>query len=107
VYDIDTNMLFLAGKGDGNIRYYEWQSEDNTLFYLNQYQSSESLRGVAMLPKRALNVNECEVARLYKVHPTMVEPISFKVPRKVVSINSSLINSNQICFLILLLGSHQ
>lgn len=80
-FDPDTNLLYLAGKGDGNIRYYEW--EQGQLYYLEQYKSSESLRGLAFLPKRACAINECEVARIFKVHPTMVEPISFKVPRKV------------------------
>lgn len=39
--------------------------------------------GVAFMPKRALNVNECEIARAYKLTTNMIEPISFKVPRKV------------------------
>jgi hypothetical protein len=35
------------------------------------------------LPKRSVNVAECEVVRAYKVTSSLVEPISFKVPRKV------------------------
>lgn len=35
------------------------------------------------MPKRALNVNECEIARAYKVKTNIIEPISFTVPRKV------------------------
>lgn len=35
------------------------------------------------MPKRGLNVNECEIARAYKVGTTLIEPISFTVPRKV------------------------
>ncbi len=85
-FDADASMLYLAGKGDGNIRYYEWVSEDKSLTYLSEYKSTDPLRGIAFLPKRALAVNETEVARIYKVHPTMVEPISFKVPRKVFDI---------------------
>lgn len=34
------------------------------------------------MAKRSLSINECEIARVYKVHPDRVEPISFKVPRK-------------------------
>ncbi|RKP11930.1 hypothetical protein BJ684DRAFT_17533 [Piptocephalis cylindrospora] len=79
-YDEDTKMLYLAGKGDGNIRYYELENDD--LFSLSEYKSTEPQRGMAFLPKRALNVNECEVARAYKVTNNMVEPISFTVPRK-------------------------
>ncbi len=39
------------------------------------------------MPKRGLNVNECEVARAYKVGTTLIEPISFTVPRKVIRIH--------------------
>lgn len=38
---------------------------------------------MCFLPRRALNVSECEIARAYKVFGTSVEPISFIVPRKV------------------------
>lgn len=75
-------MLYLAGKGDGNIRYYEWVEEDKSIYILSEYKSSDPLRGLCFLPKRALTVNETEVARVYKAHPTFVEPIPFKVPRK-------------------------
>jgi coronin-1B/1C/6 len=81
-YDSDTNMLYIAGKGDGNIRYYEWVEEEKGLYILSEYKSADPLRGLCFLPKRACNINECEVARIYKAHPTFVEPISFKVPRK-------------------------
>ncbi|KAJ3384770.1 Coronin-2B [Entophlyctis sp. JEL0112] len=81
-YDPDTSMLYVAGKGDGNIRYYEWVDDEKGLYALSEYKSQDPLRGIGFLPKRACAVNECEVARIFKVHPTMVEPISFKVPRK-------------------------
>ncbi|KAJ3288432.1 Coronin-2B [Borealophlyctis nickersoniae] len=81
-YDGDTGMLFLAGKGDGNIRYYEWNDEEKGLHYLTEYGSRDPQRGIGFLPKRAVNVAECEIARAFKVTPTLVEPISFKVPRK-------------------------
>lgn len=81
-YDSDTNMLYIAGKGDGNIRYFEWVEEDKNIYLLSEYKSADPLRGLCFLPKRACNISECEVARIFKVHPTFVEPISFKVPRK-------------------------
>jgi len=81
-YDEDTKMLYLAGKGDGNIRYYEMVDEKPYEFFLSEYKSSEPQRGIGFLPKRACNVSEVEVARAYKLHNTMIEPISFTVPRK-------------------------
>ena len=66
---------------DGNIRYYEYESD--SLYALSEYQSSAPQRGMCFLPRRALNVAECEIARAYKVSGTLVEPIGFVVPRKV------------------------
>ncbi|KAF9922096.1 Coronin-like protein crn1 [Linnemannia zychae] len=79
-YDGDSNMLYLAGKGDGNIRYFEYENEE--LYLLSEYSSNVPQRGMGFMPKRGLNVNECEIARAYKVSNGIVEPISFTVPRK-------------------------
>ncbi|KAG0240636.1 Coronin-like protein crn1 [Mortierella sp. GBA43] len=87
-YDVDSNMLYLAGKGDGNIRYYEFENDE--LFLLSEFASTSPQRGIGFLPKRALNVNECEIARIYKVSNTTVEPISFTVPRKSDSFQADL-----------------
>jgi coronin-1B/1C/6 len=81
-YDNDTNVLYLAGKGDGNIRYFEIVDEAPSIFYLTEYKSNTPQRGLGMLPKRAVDVSNNEIARAYKVHNTMVEPISFVVPRR-------------------------
>ncbi|RUP43159.1 hypothetical protein BC936DRAFT_137538 [Jimgerdemannia flammicorona] len=79
-YDADIKILFLAGKGDGNIRYFEFENDE--LFVLSEFKSSEPQRGLGFLPKRAVNVHECEIARAYKVGTSLIEPISFTVPRK-------------------------
>jgi len=50
---------------------------------LSEYGSNVPQRGMAFMPKRALNVESCEIARAYKVSNGLVEPISFTVPRKV------------------------
>lgn len=46
------------------------------------FKSSEPQRGMASVPKYALNVPSCEVARLLKLEKDQVVPISFVVPRK-------------------------
>ncbi|KAK8806268.1 actin binding protein [Blastocystis sp. subtype 4] len=80
-YDPDTSILFLAGKGDGNIRYYEVM--ESSLYPLSQYSSVVSARGLCMLPKKACDVNRCEVARIMKLTSKGdVEPLPFIVPRK-------------------------
>lgn len=87
----DNNILFLAGKGDGNIRYYEYESD--SLHALSEHKSNDPQRGMCFLPRRALSVSDCEIARAYKVAGTSVEAIAFIVPRKVRSLVSSLNSS--------------
>lgn len=81
-YDADCKMLYLSGKGDGNIRYYEMVDEKPWQFLLSEYKSGTPQKGVGFLPKRAVNVSEIEVAKAFKLTTTQIEPISFKVPRK-------------------------
>ncbi|KAL9021200.1 MAG: hypothetical protein Q9185_001601 [Variospora sp. 1 TL-2023] len=80
-WDEATKCLYLAGKGDGNIRYFEY--ERDRFEYLSEYKSGEPQRGVAFLPKRGVNMHENEVMRAFKtVNDSYIEPISFIVPRR-------------------------
>jgi len=81
-YDEDTRMLYLTGKGDGNIRYFELVDEEPFVHFLAEHRTNVSTKGADMLPKRALNVMKCEVARMLKLTGDSVEPLSFIVPRK-------------------------
>ncbi|KAH7903995.1 hypothetical protein BJ138DRAFT_1119846 [Hygrophoropsis aurantiaca] len=84
----DNGILFLAGKGDGNVRYYEF--ENDALYALDEHKSADPQRGMCFLPRRALNVSDCEIARAYKVYGSTVEPIAFIVPRKSDSFQSDI-----------------
>jgi coronin-1B/1C/6 len=81
-YDDDTSVLFLAGKGDGNIRYYEIVDENPYIHFLSEYKSATPQRGLCPVPKLAVDVNNCEIVRFLKLAGTLCEPISFVVPRK-------------------------
>jgi len=81
-FDRDLNILFLAGKGDGNIRYYEVVDEAPYIHFLSEFKSNKPQRGGCFLPKRAVSVSDCEIVRFLKVETNMVTPISFQVPRK-------------------------
>lgn len=82
------DVLFLAGKGDGNIRYYEY--ENDSLHFLNEYKSSEPQRGMTLLPRRALDVGQNEIARGFKLAGGAISPLSFMVPRKAESFQSDI-----------------
>uniref|UniRef100_A0A8D1TNK4 Coronin n=1 Tax=Sus scrofa TaxID=9823 RepID=A0A8D1TNK4_PIG len=81
-FDPDTNIVYLCGKGDSSIRYFEITSEAPFLHYLSMFSSKESQRGMGYMPKRGLEVNKCEIARFYKLHERRCEPIAMTVPRK-------------------------
>jgi len=81
-YDNDCAILYLAGKGDGNVRYYEVVDEAPYYYYLSEFKSATPQRGMVSVPKRMVNVSECEVDRMLKLSVKMMEPISFCVPRK-------------------------
>lgn len=81
-YDPDTSLLFLAGKGDGNVRFYEVVDDKPYFYFITEHKSTVPQRGMCQLPKRAVNVSQCEVVRLLKAENAKVEPISFIVPRK-------------------------
>ncbi|XP_060605093.1 coronin-1B-like isoform X3 [Ruditapes philippinarum] len=83
-YDHDTRVVFLAGKGDGNIRYYELTDESPYCHFLNVYGSSSPQRGLGVMPKRGCDASRCEIMRFYKLHAArnFVEPLSMIVPRK-------------------------
>lgn len=88
-WDDGTSCLYLAGKGDGNIRYYEY--ENDKFEYLSEYKSSDPQRGIAFLPKRGVNMHENEVMRAYKtVNDSHIEPISFIVPRRAESFQEDI-----------------
>ncbi|ETE71638.1 Coronin-1C, partial [Ophiophagus hannah] len=81
-YDPDTNILYLCGKGDSSIRYFEVTEEPPYVHYLNTFSSKEPQRGMGFMPKRGLDVNKCEIARFFKLHERKCEPIIMTVPRK-------------------------
>uniref|UniRef100_A0A3B4B9W1 Coronin n=1 Tax=Periophthalmus magnuspinnatus TaxID=409849 RepID=A0A3B4B9W1_9GOBI len=83
-YDADTHMLYLAGKGDGNIRYFEVTTEKPYLQYLMEFRSPAPQKGLGVMPKHGLDVGACEVFRFYKLIPLkgLIEPISMIVPRR-------------------------
>ncbi|KAL4216781.1 hypothetical protein ACF0H5_024504 [Mactra antiquata] len=83
-YDHDSKVIYIAGKGDGNIRYYEIVDDSQYCHYLNNYGSHSPQRGLGMMPKRGCDASKCEIMRFYKLHAAKnyVEPLSMVVPRK-------------------------
>jgi coronin-1B/1C/6 len=82
------DVLFLAGKGDGNIRYYEFEGDH--FHFLSEHKTADPQRGIGFLPRRALDVSQNEIARAFKLSGRDVTPLSFIVPRKAEGFQSDL-----------------
>ncbi|CAH0719273.1 unnamed protein product, partial [Brenthis ino] len=81
LFDADTNMLFLAGKGDTTILYMELSDREPYLIEGLRH-SGEQTKGACLVPKRALRVMEGEVNRVLQLAGSSVVPIMYQVPRK-------------------------
>uniref|UniRef100_A0A670JT29 Coronin n=1 Tax=Podarcis muralis TaxID=64176 RepID=A0A670JT29_PODMU len=76
--EMDTsNGIYLCGKGDSSIRYFEITDEAPYVHYLSTYSSKEPQRGMGFMPKRGLDVSKCEIARFFKLHERKCEPIGY------------------------------
>ncbi|KAF4529652.1 hypothetical protein B566_EDAN017985 [Ephemera danica] len=81
LFDMDTNMLFLAGKGDRTISYMEVTNQE-PFFIEGIRHSGEQTKGACLVPKRALSVMQAEVNRVLQLTSSSVIPIMYQVPRK-------------------------
>ncbi|KAI6220601.1 Coronin [Aphelenchoides fujianensis] len=83
LYDEDSSLMYLAGKGGSAIQYYEINDEAPYVHYINTYTTNEPQRAIAFMPKRGLNHVENEISRIYKVTTKgVVDVLQFFVPRK-------------------------
>jgi hypothetical protein len=80
-YDADTGLIFVPGRGEGNIRYYEYAS--GSVKSISEYKAQTSQKSVCFFPKRTMNYNKCEVARIGKLTNTTLEYVSFYIPKRV------------------------
>lgn len=80
--DCDNSILFVAGKGDGSILFFEIESDSPCIHPLSEYKSNTPQNGMTLLPKKSCNVQACEIARVLKLSGTRVEPIRIEVPRQ-------------------------
>mmetsp|Transcript_49695 Transcript_49695/g.153472 ORF Transcript_49695/g.153472 Transcript_49695/m.153472 type:complete len:460 (-) Transcript_49695:81-1460(-) len=82
-FDPGTQMLFIAGKGDANVRYFEAVPTEPYLHFIDDFRSGTTpQKGFCFFPKRCVDTTKHEVMRGLKLETTAVIPISFKVPRK-------------------------
>lgn len=82
LFDEDTGLLILAGLGDTVVDCFEVSTSEPFLSQVSHCLTDTSTRGVAMVPKLALDVMSCEVMSVLQLTDTCIVPISYQVPRK-------------------------
>lgn len=81
-FDDGTQMLFVAGKGDANCRFFEVTPDDPWVHWINQYGGQTPQKGFCFMPKTSCSVLKHEIMRGLQMQTNSVVPISFTVPRK-------------------------
>lgn len=88
MYDEDTQVCYVAGKGDTVIRWYELsflqENQSLSLEKSADYQSMtnrDPITGICLLPKSCCDVMRVETARMLKQTTDSVIPIHFYTPR--------------------------
>jgi len=73
-YDANNAVLYLTGKGDAAIRYYEFSNEDPFIFPLSEFRDNESSKGAVFIPKAAVDVKACEIAVVFTCYARLDLP---------------------------------
>eukprot|EP01135_Chromosphaera_perkinsii_P012334 Nk52_evm2s2640 gene=Nk52_evmTU2s2640 len=81
-YDEYTGMLLLAGKGDTSIKFYDTLDKNPYAVASSACMCGDNTIDVAVAPHFALDVMECEVARLYRLTKNSIAPVSYTVQRR-------------------------
>uniref|UniRef100_A0A672RYJ8 Coronin n=1 Tax=Sinocyclocheilus grahami TaxID=75366 RepID=A0A672RYJ8_SINGR len=82
LFDPDSGLLIVSGNGESVIDCFEVNSSEPFLSQVSHCLTDLSTRGVALVPKLALDVSCCEVLRLLQLTDNFIVPISYQVPRK-------------------------
>jgi len=81
-YDYDTKILFMGGKGDSSIKYWEMVNTSPYMHFLSSFSDNQSQKGVCFLPKTSCDTTKCEIASALRVMRDSIIPVHFCVPRK-------------------------
>ncbi|KAJ3272939.1 Coronin-7 [Terramyces sp. JEL0728] len=86
MYDDDTGMAFIVGRGDSKISWCEFNTSNTKLPLDTQrlpFSFNSAFVGATIIPKLAVNVMEGEVNRILSVtNDNCIVPINIRVPRK-------------------------
>ena len=77
MFEESTGMLFLAGRGDRNVKYYEILKTDASSFdalYCHEFAfDGDPLIGISTLPHKTFDVNSVEVLKVLRLSSNEVQ----------------------------------
>ncbi|CDJ39773.1 Coronin, related [Eimeria tenella] len=81
IFDETLGMLYVAGKGDGNLRYFQFYGGE--LRRVDDYRSNVPIKSFCFVPKLVVDQKRAEIGRMLKnENGKVLLPVSFIVPRK-------------------------
>jgi len=81
-FDEDTNLIYLYGRGESNIKIYEFMEDQDPCCRALLKINTESIQqGIAFDHKKYLDVTKVEINRAWVVSKDSIKSISFTVPR--------------------------
>jgi len=85
-FDRATKLLYLPGKGDGNIPIWEMVKDSPHLYQATNFSTKVSATGICVAPKSCVDVLACETTRMVKLSKEngvgRVAEFKFIIPRK-------------------------
>ncbi len=87
-YDSDMGMIYVGGKGEGNIKFYEYS--EGAIKFASEYRGTTQQKYLGAFPKRTMNYNKCEITRFAKLTSNTIEYLSFYVPKRNQGYDSSI-----------------
>lgn len=81
-HDVDTNMIIIAGKGDGYASLFEFNESNKNMTLSSTHSLGQQTFGMGRAPKRILNVMEGEVERFFQLSKNAITPLPYIIPRK-------------------------
>jgi hypothetical protein len=89
VYDPDTSILYIWGKGERQIQAFEIHPENQRpaepIAKLPSYTAGTPQLGLSFFPKKMVDIKKVEVGKALRLNAKSIEEVSFTIPRNKVS----------------------
>lgn len=81
MYEEGSGIIYIGGKGDGNVPFVELCTDDRIIASRGQYESAEPERGLCLVPRKYLDVKSVEISRMLKLSTESMRALRWRTPR--------------------------